>query len=476
MRRHEEPAKRFLILGGGSAAFAAAIRAAELGARVTMVERGTMGGTCVNVGCIPSKTLIRAAEIHHLRKHHPFDGVPGGNGRVDLARLVAQKAELVERLRRERYRDVLAAYEGVEYVEGEAHFTGPRSIEVALAGGGRREIAADRILIATGAHPWVPPIRGLDQFQFWTNTEALEAQEIPARFVVVGGSVVGAELAQMYARLGSRVTVLEALPTLVPNEDSELGEALAEAFRAEGIEVHTGAKVAEVTREDGAFRIVAEVDGAERPFEGERLLVATGRRANVEVLDLEAAGVETDRKGFVVVDESMETTRAGIFAAGDCTPLPQFVYVAAKAGTIAAENAVGAGGLRLDLAGMPAVTFTDPQVASIGLTEVMARERGEMVVARTLGMEHVPRALANRDTRGMIKIVARESDLRILGVHVLAPSAGEVIQTAVLAVKLGLTVGDLTDTLFPYLTEVEGLKLAAQTFTRAVEHLSCCAG
>jgi mercuric reductase len=469
-------AQHLLIVGGGSAAFAGAIRAAELGARVTMVERGTMGGTCVNVGCIPSKTLIKAAEVRHLREHHPFDGVPGGNGRVDLARLVAQKAELVERLRRERYRDVLAAYEGVEYVEGEARFTGPGSVEVALADGGRREIAADRVLIATGAHPWAPPIRGLDRVPFWTNVEALEAREIPQRLVVVGGSTVGAELAQMYARLGSRVTVLEALPALVPNEDPDLGEALAEVFRAEGIEVHTGAKVAEVTREDGAFRVVAEVDGVERAFESERLLVATGRRANVEALDLEAAGVETDRKGFVVVDESMETTRAGIFAAGDCTPLPQFVYVAAKAGTIAAENAVGAGGLRLDLSAMPAVTFTDPQVASVGLTEAMARERGEEIKVRALGMEHVPRALANRDTRGMIKIVAREPDGRILGVHVLSPAAGEVIQTAALAVKLGLTVGDLADTLFPYLTEVEGLKLAAQTFTRAVEHLSCCAG
>lgn len=474
--RSGSPARHLLILGGGSAAFAAAIRAAELDARVTMVERGTMGGTCVNVGCIPSKTLIKAAEIRHLREHHPFAGVPGGNGRVNLARLVAQKAELVERLRRERYRDVLAAYEGIEYVEGEARFTGPRSVEVALTGAGHREIAADRILIATGAHPWAPPIRGLDRAPFWTNVEALEAEDVPERLVVIGGSAVGAELAQMYARLGSRVTVLETLPTLVPNEDTDLGQALAESFRAEGIEVNAGAKVAEVSRENGTLRVVAEVAGVERAFEGERLLMATGRRANVETLDLEAAGVATDRKGFVVVDEWMETTRAGVFAAGDCTPLPQFVYVAARAGTIAAENAVGAGGARLDLSAMPAVTFTDPQVASVGLTEEKARRRGEVVVARALGMDHVPRALANRDTRGLIKIVARESDERILGVHVLSPAAGEVIQTAVLAIKLGLTVADLSATLFPYLTEVEGLKLAAQSFEREITHLSCCAG
>ncbi|CAN5885078.1 mercury(II) reductase [soil metagenome] len=465
-----------LILGGGSAAFAAAIRAADLGADVTMVERGTIGGTCVNVGCVPSKTLIRAAEIHHHRAHHPFDGVPAMDGRVDLTRLVAQKDELVARLRRERYRDVLAAYLSVELVAGEARFTGPHSVAVRLAEGGNREVEADRIVIATGSYPSAPPIEGLQETPYWTNVEALAADEVPGRLLVVGGSAVGAELAQMHARLGSHVVLLEALPTLVPNEDPELGGALSEYFEAEGIEVHTGAEVLSAERRDDGVRLVAEVDGEERAFEGDRLLVATGRRANVEALDLEAAGAETDWKGFVVIDESMETTRAGIFAAGDCTPLPQFVYVAAKAGTIAAENAIGEGGARLDLSAMPAVTFTDPQVASVGLTEERARERGEDVVARTLGMEHVPRPLVNRDTRGMIKIVARESDGRILGVHVLSTAAGEVIQTAVLAVKLGLTIGDLADTLFPYLTEVEGLKLAAQSFTREPTHLSCCAG
>ncbi|MFN2421293.1 MAG: mercury(II) reductase [Gemmatimonadota bacterium] len=470
-------AKRLLlILGGGSAAFAAAIRAADLGARVTMIERGTIGGTCVNVGCVPSKTLIRAAEIHHHRAHHPFDGIPATDGRVDLGRLVAQKDELVVRLRRERYRDVLAEYPSVELVAGEARLTGSRSVAIQLGDGGNREVEADRIVIATGSHPWTPPIEGLAETPYWTNVEALAAGEVPQRLLVVGGSAVGAELAQMYARLGSRVTLLEALPTLVPNEDAELGRALAGYFADEGIEIHTGAAVRSVERRSEGVRLVAEVDGGERAFEGDRLLVATGRRANVDALDLEATGVETDRKGFVIVDESMETTSGGIFAAGDCTPHPQFVYVAAKAGTIAAENAVGEGGARLDLSAMPAVTFTDPQVASVGPTEERARERGEEVVARTLAMEDVPRPLANRDTRGMIKIVARESDGRILAVHVLSPAAGEVIQTAVLAVKLGLSVGDLADALFPYLTEVEGLKLAAQSFTREPAHLSCCAG
>ncbi|CAN5190519.1 mercury(II) reductase [soil metagenome] len=468
--------RHLLIMGGGSAAFAAAIRAAELDARVTMVERATMGGTCVNVGCVPSKTLIKAADIHHLRRHHSFEGVPSSNGRIDLARLVAQKDELVERLRRTRYKDVLAAYPSIEYVAGDARLTGPRTAVVDRVAGGRLDIEVDRIVIATGSRPWAPPIEGLEDIPYWTNVEALATSEVPERLVVIGGSAVGTELAQMYARLGSRVTILEALSTLVPNEDSDLGRALAGCLAEEGIEVVTSAAVRKVQRRGESFRVVAEADGTEQIFEGSRLLVATGRRANVEALDLESAGVETDRKGFIVVDERLETSREGIFAAGDCTPLPQFVYVAAKAGTIAAENAIGGEEIRLDLSAMPAVTFTDPQVASVGLTEDEACRGEEDVAVRSLGMEHVPRALVNRDTRGLVKIVAREADGRILGVHVLAPAAGEVIQSAVLAVKLGLTVGDLADTLFPYLTEVEGLKLAAQTFQREITHLSCCAG
>lgn len=465
-----------LILGGGSAAFAAAIRAAELGASVTMVERGTIGGTCVNVGCVPSKTLIKAAETQHLRTHHPYAGVPEGNGVVDMARLVAQKDELVGRLRRERYSDVLKAYPSVELVSGEARLLDPRSVSIRLAAGGSREIEADRVVIATGSHPWAPPIEGLNDVAYWTNVEALAAHEVPRRLLVIGGSAVGSELAQMYARLGSRVILLEALPTLVPNEDADLGRALAASFADEGIEVHTAAMARNVERRGDTIRLVAEIDGAERTFEGDQLLVATGRRANVEALDSDAAGVETDSRGFVVVDECLRTSVSGVYAAGDCTPLPQFVYVAARAGTIAAENAIEGDERWLDLSAMPAVTFTDPQVASVGLTERQARERGEAVIVRTLPMGHVPRALANRDTRGMIRIVARESDGVILGVHVLSPAAGEVIQTAVLAVKVGLTVSDLSELLFPYLTEVEGLKLAAQTFEREIAHLSCCAG
>lgn len=471
---HGAAGQHLLVIGGGSAASAAAIRAAELGARVTMVERGRMGGTCVNRGCVPSKTLIRAAKVHHLRSHHPFDGIPSSGGTVDIEALVGEKRELVERLRALKYRDVLASYESVEYLEGEARFLGREAIEVTLASGGTRRFSTDRVVIATGARPWIPDLPGLDGTAVWTNEEALEAGEIPRRLVVAGAGPVGIELAQLFARLGSRVTLLA--PAIVPGADRELASALAGHLRDEGLEVVIGARLTGVSEEAGQRLAVADARGETRRISFDRLLAATGRTANTDRLDAQAAGLETAGRGFLVVNERLETGRPGIYAAGDCADGPKFVYVAARAGALAAENALTGGGRRLDLAAMPAVVFTDPQLAWVGLTEERAREQGEAVQARTLSMEDVPRALANRDTRGRIKIVAREADGRVLGVHVLSPQAGEVIQTGVLAVKHGLTVDDLADTLFPYLTEVEGLRLTAQAFSRSVERLSCCAG
>lgn len=475
--------RHLLVIGGGSAAFAAAIRAAELGAGVTMVERGVMGGTCVNRGCVPSKTLIHAAEVHHLRRHHPFAGLPSGEGAVDMEALVDQKRELVERLRGGKYRDVLSAYPNVDYLEGEARFDGDDGVEVDLSGGGTRRFPTERVVVATGARPWRPELPGLDDLAdgtVWTNEDALQADDIPHRLVVAGGGPVGVELAQLFARLGSRVTLVA--PELVPPADAELSDALAGHLRNEGLEIVTGARIRSVEGPDAdtggsGVAIARGEDGETRRLPFDRLLLATGRTANTGALNAEHAGLETAGRGFLRVDDHLRTSRPGVFAAGDCTDLPQFVYVAAKTGTVAAENALG-GDRRLDLSAMPAVVFTDPQLAWVGLTESEARERygDESVEVRTLPMAEVPRALANRDLRGRIKLVARAGDGRLLGVHVLSPHAGEVVQTGVLAVKQGLTVHDLADTLFPYLTEVEGLKLAAQTFTKSLAKLSCCAG
>lgn len=464
-------ALRIAVIGTGGAAMAAALKAAEAGASVTVIERGTIGGTCVNVGCVPSKIMIRAAYVAHLRRHSPFDaGMPPNPSTVLRQRLLAQQQARVDELRRAKYESILEGNSAIELLRGEARFSDSHALTVRTAEGRERQVPFDRALIATGASPAVPPLPGLAETPYWTSTTALESDSIPQSLVVLGSSAVAVELAQAFARLGSRVTIL-ARNSLLLREDPAIGEALTAAFRAEGIEVLEHMKVQSV--EQGADGFVVQTSYGN--LRSERLLIATGRLPNTRALALDRAGVKVDERGAVFVDRTMRTSAADIFAAGDCTTQPQLVYVAAAAGTRAAINMTG-GEAKLDLSAMPAVIFTDPQVATVGYSEAEAHHDGIETDSRILTLDNVPRALANFDTRGFIKIVADAQTGRVLGVQAVAPEAGELIQSAALALRARMTVADLADQLFPYLTMVEGLKLAAQTFTKDVKQLSCCAG
>jgi mercuric reductase len=459
------------IIGSGGAAMAAALKAAERGARVTLVERGTIGGTCVNVGCVPSKIMIRAAHVAHLRRESPFDGGIGASTPViDRGRLLAQQQARVDELRHAKYEGILEGTPAITVLRGEARFKDGRHLVVRLHEGGERELAFDRCLVATGAQPSIPAIAGLNGTPYWTSTEALASEAIPPRLAVIGSSVVALELAQAFARLGSQVTVL-ARHTLLMREDPAIGEAVTAAFRAEGITVLEHTQASRVDHTGGEFALATE----RGELRADRLLVATGRAPHAQGIGLDAAGVSVDAQGAIVVDAAMRTSAPHIYAAGDCTDRPQFVYVAAAAGTRAAINMTG-GEAALDLSAMPAVVFTDPQVATVGLTEKEARVKRLEVDTRTLSLDNVPRALANFETRGFIKLVAEAGSGRLLGVQAVAPDAGELIQSAALALRARMTVHDLAEQLFPYLTMVEGLRLCAQTFTRDVEQLSCCAG
>lgn len=460
------------IIGSGGAAMAAALKAVEHGARVTLIERGTIGGTCVNVGCVPSKIMIRAARIAHLRRQSPFDdGLSATSPTVRRDRLVKQQQARVDELREAKYENILAGNPAITVLHGDASFKDAGSLAVRLADSGERIVAFDRCLIATGARPALPSVPGLGDTPYWTSTEALVSPSIPPRLAVIGSSVVAVELAQAFARLGSRVTIL-ARNTLFSRDDPAIGEALTAAFRDEGIEVLEHTEASRVAFSQGEF--VLFTAGGE--LRTDRLLVATGRTPNTSGLSLQAAGVATNRNGAIAIDNAMRTSASHIFAAGDCTDQPQFVYVAAAAGTRAAINMTEAGRATLDLSTMPSVIFTDPQIATVGITGHEAQRRGIAAESRLLTLDNVPQALANFDTRGFIKVVAESQSGRLLGVQAVAPEAGEFIQTAALALRAGMTVQDLADQLFPYLTMVEGLKLAAQTFTKDVSQLSCCAG
>ena len=465
------PALHVAVIGSGGAAMAAALKAAERGARVTLIERGIIGGTCVNVGCVPSKILIRAAQVAHLRRRSPFDaGVSSAEPTILRDRLLAQQQARVEELRHGKYESILRGTPAITVVHGTARFTDAYSLTVALRDGGEQVVAFDRCLVATGASAAMPPIPGLADTPFWTSTEALASSDVPARLAVIGSSVVAVELAQAFARLGSRVTIL-ARTKLFLREDPVIGEALTAAFRDEGIEVLDQTQASHVNHAGGEFALMTN----RGELRADRLLVATGRMSNTRALNLEAAGVTLDKTGAIMVDPGMRTSAPSIYAAGDCTDQPQFVYVAAAAGTRAAINMTG-GDASLDLNAMPAVVFTDPQVATVGLSEADAHRAGIETDSRTLTLDNVPRALVNFDTRGFIKLVAEAGTGRLLGAQAVTAEAGEIIQTAAIAIRAGMTVHDLANQLFPYLTMVEGLKLAAQTFTKDVKQLSCCAG
>jgi mercuric reductase len=463
-------ALRVVILGSGAAAFANAIRAAEKGAQVTLVESATLGGTCVNVGCVPSKIMIRAAQLAHFQRAHNFEGLERRDPGVGRASLVAQQQARVEELRQSKYQALLDESANINVVRGRARFDDSETILITKDDGDTMQLVADRVLIATGASPAVPDIPGLKESPYWTSAAALAARALPGHLLIIGGSAVAVELAQAFRRLGSEVTIL-ARSTLLSRMEPDLGEGLKDAFEAEGIRVRTHTVPGRVGYRDGHF-VLDTVNGV---MTGDRLLVAAGRRPNTADLGLEQIGVKTTVNGAIVVDESLRTSAANVFAAGDCTDQPQYVYVAAAAGTRAAINMLGGDAL-LNLASMPEVIFTDPQVASVGISEAQAESRGLYAESRTLPLEYVPRALANFDTRGFIKLVAERESGRLLGAQVLAHEGGEIIQSAALAIRNRMSVDDLAGQLFPYLTMVEGLKLCAQTFTRDVRQLSCCAG
>jgi len=450
------------VVGSGGAAFAAAIRATDLGARVVVIERATVGGTCVNVGCVPSKTLLAGADAFHTASSHPFAGLPTTAGHPDLAALVAQKDELVGQLRQAKYVDVAAAY-SFEILRGEARFVDGDTLVV----DGRR-LRATSYLVATGAEPKVPNLPGLAEAGYLTSTTAMELTEVPARVVTIGGGFVGMEQSQLLARLGAQVTVVGRL---APRAEPELAAWMGRVFADEGITVLPGRAVA--VERHGDDTVVLTADGTR--LVADAILVAAGRNARVAALDLDAAGIKVDDDGFVAVDDELRTSNPRVFAAGDVTGAHQYVYVAAAQGSVAAENALTDAHRRMDYTGLPSVIFTDPTLASAGLTEAEARAAGLDVASRVLELENVPRALANRDTRGAIKLVADAATGKVLGVHVVAEGAGDMILAGVYAIKFGLTVEDLATTWAPYLTMSEGLKLVAQSFKGDVRKLSCCA-
>jgi len=469
-RRKKDSDFDLIVLGGGSAAFAAAIRAAEMEASVAIAEEGVIGGTCVNRGCLPTKNLLYAAERYHLYSHNSFPGLPAGKELVRFHEVIGQKDALVEEMRQHKYWDILKAYPTIKYYPHKARFLSPHEVRI-----GEEVLRAEKFIIATGASPAPLPIPGLNEIPLLTYKEALELSELPTSLLVIGGGPIGLELGQMFSRFGSRVTILEMMPHIAPLEEEEISQTLEQALSEEGMRILTSVRVLRAQKENGSCRLVAEIEGRPKEFSAERVLLAAGLKPNTADLNLEAAGVKTDSKGAVVVDEQLRTSAPHVWAVGDVIGRMMLVTVAAYQGGIAAENALRGKKEKMDYTAIPHAIFTSPQVASVGLKEREAREKGFRVETTTLPFELVPKAGAIRDTRGVFKMVVDSSTYRILGVHIVAPDAADLIHLGTLAIRHKLTVGDLIRMVFVYPTMTEVYKIAALSFKKDVTKLSCCA-
>jgi pyruvate/2-oxoglutarate dehydrogenase complex dihydrolipoamide dehydrogenase (E3) component len=444
-----------VVLGGGSAARDAANMAMrDYDARVALVERERWGGSCPNVACSPTKAYLVAAELaHDANTRAPVLGIETGPARVDLGR-VREWKESLKKSQEQWVRDLEDS--GFTAVTGQATFTGPKTLRV-----GERELDADRVLIATGSRTAVPPIEGIDEIDWLDHVSALDLDEVPRSLLVVGCGAVGLEFGQAFSRFGAQVRIVDAAERIAPLADPDASATLAAALQAEGIELATNVFVRRLRQEgDEVVATIAPRDGS-KPYErrAQRVLLASGRVPNVEELDLEAAGVETTKSG-ITVDEHLRTSAPGIWAAGDVTAVAQFTPIAQYQARIAVADMFDEDAPVADYSVLPTAIFTDPELGSVGLTEEQAREQGHDVgVTRN---ERVKRFQFVGAEHGLFKIVFDRGSRKVLGIHVVSRSAGEIVQGFSLGLRLGATVDDLAMMHHVFPTFGEGVKAAAE--------------
>ncbi|MQY26695.1 dihydrolipoyl dehydrogenase [Nocardia aurantia] len=453
-----------LVIGGGPGGYVAAIRAAQRGLSVGLVEKERPGGVCLNWGCIPTKAMLRSAEVFHTVTAAAEFGVYADNVRYDFGAVRQRKDGIVKELT-DGVAGLLKA-NGVTVIEGHARFTGPTSVEVSEAGpspifpGGPRYAAAPTtalrrieardVVVATGSVPARLPIPGADLPGVITSDGAFGLTEVPGRVVIVGGSAVGAEWASLFHTFGAEVTIVEMQDRLVPVEDAEIGAALDRSFGKRGITVLTGATVQSIAETAGGLRVTV---GGPKPAEldADVVLVGVGRRPNTADLGLDVAGITTDARGFVPVDEGLRTGVEHVYAIGDVTGKALLAHVASHQGIVAADVITGHPA-HIDYAVIPAATFTHPEIASVGLTEAAAREAGHEIVTARFPFAALGRAKTFGETEGFVKIVAGQRHGEVLGVHIIGPSASDLITEGALAISLEATLDELAGTIHAHPT------------------------
>ncbi len=463
-----------IIIGGGSAAFSAAIKANELGLTTLMVNAGLdFGGTCVNVGCVPSKTIIRAAETAYHASHSNFAGIKPKGVDIDFAQVIKDKKQLVKTLQQKKYMDVVSDFENLKMITGWAEFVDDKTILV----NGKDEYTAIKFIIATGATTNVPDIEGLKDIGYLTNISLFDLEELPQSIIIMGAGYIGLEIAMAYNRLGTKVRIIEFTDRVLRTQTPDISEEIEMHMRKEGIETLPNFRAVKFEKSGNDTIIHCKCpDGSfTKLIEPGKIVVASGTKPNTKKLGLDKIGLQLTNSGHIQVNELMETNLQNIYAVGDVVNTPSFVYTAAYEGKIAVENAFTGSENKTDFTSLPWVVFTDPQITGAGLDEAQAAAQNIPFEVSKLTLDNVPRSLAANDTRGFIKLIRNPETDKLIGARIVAPEGGELIMELSLAIKYGITVTDLAQSFHPYLTLGESIKLAALTFGKDVSKLSCCA-
>ena len=466
-----------IVIGGGSAAFSAAIKFADEGKKVCVVENWVIGGTCLNRGCVPSKHLLEAARIYYEPLSNKFKGIETKQVRIDIKELIKVKTELLDELRVMKYYNVLKGYGNIVFVEGTGSFASKNSVKVVPNDKNKESfnITSEKFIIATGSKNQIINIEGLEEVGYITNEEILKLDYLPETLLILGTRAVSLEFAQMFKRFGSRVVVIGRSDRILLNEEPEISESLIEILKKEGIEFFLNSKISRLYKDDGKKLAEIKTEAGIKTISFDEFLMATGVTGNTDGLNLNIVGVKTDDHGFVKVNDELQTANPDIYACGDVTGLTRLVTTAAYDGKIAAENMLHVKHLKVDYSAVAHTIFTDPEVSSVGLTEVSAVKAGYDVIKTVFPIEYVPKARSIFKTDGVIKMIADKKTGRVLGIHMVAHNSSETIQQASVYIQNSYTIQQIGEEIGVYPTMAEGLKLAAQTFTKDVSKLSCCA-
>lgn len=469
-----------LILGSGSTAFAAAIRAAELGKTAAMTEMRTLGGTCVNRGCLPSKNLIEAARIVWESSHPRYKGLKPAKMEINFGELISQKQDVVHAYRDKKYQSIVYEEDKIQVFSGQAELIDKHTV---LLGG--QKVNGGQILITTGTRPTIPQIEGLDQVPYLTSDlltsdESQELKELPESLVIIGGGYIALELGQMFHRFGTQVMIIEQSRRILPAYEPEVSRTLTKVLREEGVNIVTEAKIERVAQKSvQEIEATARVGDKGQSFKAQKLLLAAGREPNTDNAGLDKIGVQLDEHGFVMVNDELQTNVSNIWAAGDVvgrqTDSQPATPVGAHDGVIAALNALTEAHRKVDHRVIPRTIFTDPQVAVVGMTDVEANQLGLPCWCNTIPLELVPRAGATHYSSGIAKMVINNETHEVLGVSLVMPNAGEVIHEAAMALRFKARIEDYVDMIHVYPTMAEALKIAAISYFKDPSKLSCCA-